>query len=227
METIDIIYEIAHNHPEIDSFYFCPLQCQRLLQERISLREDEEMQYKKALDFRRRMKLPFWDCIMLTAFDNPNYSSAIFDAVLLHNSNNDLGPLKVDAELRQNLLHLRNKQVGWNSFVKLKNGVIMQIPLFDFHIPVSDINIRIVEEVLKRLNLTGGYILNSGESYHYIHSSYISGGEFTECLIKSLFFSPIVDRLWVAHQLLNKSATLRIGQKHGIFPQVIGRNGYK
>ena len=64
-------------------------------------------------------------------------------------------------------------------------------------------------------------VLDSGESYHAVSTINMDEGELMNFLQRTLFFSPIIDRLWVAHQMLNKSCSLRIGKKHGVIPEVV------
>lgn len=220
-QTIDVIKEIGEFYPDISFFYFYPLSKQALLQDRIKLGEREMEQYEKALSIRNEYRLPFWDSIMLTMFGNEKFSSSIFDAALLHHNNSKLLKLSNDSHLYSNLKKLQEENYGWNSVIELSNGVKMHLPLLDFHIPYSHINTEIVKQTLLRLQLGSGYLMHSGESYHYIHNYYLTDKDLMQLLIKSLFFSPIIDRLWVAHQLLNGSATLRIGKKHGISPTLI------
>lgn len=219
--TIDIIKHIGDNHKDISFFYFYPLSKQVLLQERIKMSNKEKEQCEKALCIREKFKFPFWDSIMVTMFDNENFSSEIFKAALFHKNNGELYKLPNDINIESNLKRLQEDNFGWNSVVELCDGSKKQIVLLDFHIPCSCINTKIVRQTLLHLELGSGYLMNSGESYHYIHNHYLSEDDSMKILIKSLFFSPIIDRLWVAHQLLNGSAILRIGEKHGLYPTYI------
>jgi len=221
METIEIIQSICHDNPQIAFLLFYPLSKQQLLQSRIQIGEKEKLQYIQALSIREKYHLPFWDSIMLTMFNNHNFSSSIMNAAMLHNKLQSPIKIEVNTKLKEKLDRLRIQSFGWNSLIELKNGKTQHIPMFDFHIPVSPTNTNVVRNVLEQLGLTTGYILNSGESYHYIHNKPIDYNDFKIILIQSLFFSPIIDRLWVAHQLLNESAMLRIGMKHGKYPTTI------
>lgn len=221
METINVIEYIGNVNAEIDSFYFFPLQKQLLLQDRIVLDEKDINQTAKAFRIRESLKLPFWDCMMLSSFDNPEYSEKIFDAVLCHRECGPLTELKNDFQLFRELVQLKEQNYAWNSQVKLRNGEIKHVLMLDFHIPVSTPNLAVVKSVLKRLGLTKGMIINSGESFHAISSYYVDEEILIKTLQRALFFSPIIDKLWVAHQMINKSCSLRIGRKHGLIPKVV------
>ena len=221
MESFEVIELIGRKNKEIDSFYFFPLQRQWLLQDRIVLEEKDIVHIEKALMIREDLKLPFWDCVMLSTFDNPVFSEKILDAALCHRDCTNLIEIKNDDTLRQHLLQLREQEYAWNSLVKLRNGESKHILMMDFHIPVSDNNLIVVKTVLKKLGLTECLVLNSGESYHAVSTIYVNEENMMHILQKTLFFSPIIDRLWVAHQMLNKSCSLRIGKKHGLIPEVV------
>lgn len=221
MESYEIIELIGGKNKEIDSFYFFPLQKQWLLQDRIVLEEKDMTHINKALKIREELNLPFWDCVMLSTFDNPDFSEKILDAALCHRDCKDLIEIRNDETLRQNLFQLKEQGYAWNSLVKLKSGSKKHIPMLDFHIPVSDNNLIVVKTVLKKLGLTECLVLNSGESYHAVSTIYVNEENMMYILQKTLFFSPIIDRLWVAHQMLNKSCSLRIGKKHGLIPEVV------
>ena len=93
--------------------------------------------------------------------------------------------------------------------------------MLDFHIPVSECNLRIVKDVLFELNVVSGYLLNSGESYHFIGDYSINEESLLDFLANALFFAPIIDRAWIGHQILERSCSLRIDKKHGVYPEVI------
>lgn len=221
MESIEVVAHLGEIHKEIDSFYFFPLQKQWLIQDRIALEERETAHIGKALNIREELKLPFWDCVMLSTFNNPDFSKKILDAALCHRECTNLIVLKNDNSLFQHLVQLKEEGYAWNSLVKLKNGERRHFPMLDFHIPVSNDNLNVVKTVLKKLGLKECMVLNSGESYHAISTNYTDEEQMMNILQRALFFSPIIDRLWIAHQMLNKSCSLRIGKKHGLVPEVV------
>ena len=93
--------------------------------------------------------------------------------------------------------------------------------MLDFHIPISDINLNIVENICNLLELKSGYILNSGESYHFISSTIVTWEDLYLTLSKALRFCPILDRTWISHQLEEKSCSLRVDRKNGVEPMMV------
>lgn len=226
MITIDILKILAADN-NIGAYIFHSFPKKQLLQDKIEINKFEEKQIKKALKIRDEYRLPFWDSVMLTFFQNENPSLELLKASQFHNPRNDTFAVKKeDLDMFWRECN-ENKEISYaiNSQVILPNGGKAHIPLIDFHIPLNRNNEFIVEEVIRILNLGTGYILNSGESYHYIGSQILTWDSLLTLLSKGLLFSPIIDRAWVAHQILERSCSLRIGKKHGTYPTLIKKIG--
>ncbi len=220
MNTIDILLEISKINKEIKAYSFHLYNKQSLVQERISdWKESEQNIFDSAMLFKKQYNLPFWDGIMLSHFNRSYYSDSLLEAALYHNS---IKHLKfVDTNETQELFQLKQQRIAVNSQVKMTDGSIRHLPMLDFHIPVSDNNIPIIYKVCKCLELPNGYILNSGESYHYIGMNPIEWETLYSILCKALLYSPIIDKAWISHQLIEKSCSLRIGKKNGIETQFV------
>lgn len=218
MNSLDVLSEI-YNNSEIEFFLFHHFPKQKLLQNQVNFGDTENIQFEKAMLIRSQYHLPFWDSMMLTYFNRENTSNQILKCALNHNSIEDAFWSNDFTILNSKL----NDNIALNSKVKLGTGEERHLPLLDFHIPISNENEKIVLEVIKLLGFLDGYILKSGESYHFIGVSLIDDSELVRLLSKALFFSPIIDRAWIAHQLIERSASLRISYKHCILPTLIHR----
>ena len=86
---------------------------------------------------------------------------------------------------------------------------VMHLPMLDFHCRASSDNDALVVAVLKELGLQG-YVAKSGRSYHYYGRRLMSEQDLITMLGRALLYSPIIDRAWIAHQLLERSCGLRI-----------------
>lgn len=53
-------------------------------------------------------------------------------------------------------------------------------------------------------------MLETDRSYHFYGAELQTVSEQTAFLARALFYSPIVDRAWIAHQLIDKRSNLRI-----------------
>lgn len=221
MNTIDILKKILIKNSNILAYKFHTFPSQSLLQEIVELDDKDKIIIKNALKIRKQYRLPFWDSVMLSYFGNENYSKKILHQVLHHNKRTDYKEIN-RIDFLSNNFHIATKErLAINSMVLLPNNQIQHILMLDFHIPVSDCNFQIVKNVLSELNIDSGYILNSGESYHFIGDSCVNEGQLIDFLVNALAFAPIIDRAWIRHQLLERSCSLRIDQKHGQYPQVI------
>ena len=140
---------------------------------------------------------------------------------LFHRAN--IGYLSKDADelSKEMLLNFTNDGFILNSQVVLQDGSISHLPLMDFDIEVSEASQRIVTEVLFALDIKTGYLLDSGSSYHFIGNETMKWEVYQASLYRALLLDPITDGRWIAHQLINGSSNLRIGEKNGVTPQLI------
>ena len=82
--------------------------------------------------------------------------------------------------------------------------------MIDFHINPSEDNLKTVDKVLSKLELKNGFLINSGKSYHFISKNLVTQDQLNTLLAKMIFFTPIIDRNWVAHQIIEKMCALRV-----------------
>lgn len=220
MNTLDVIDEILNHNREIDLFTFYKYPTQVLLQDVTDLSQTDKEFVSAALNIRNQFHLPFRDSLMLSFFDKKNMSEELISNALIHHKNtNKINTCDIK-EIRDLLNTLTQENLALNSEVIFKDQTVKHFFLLDFHIYPSVNNLIIISDILKLLKLTG-YILNSGESYHFISDSFFDIDSLLNLLAKSLFFAPIVDRSWIAHQLLERSCSLRVGVKHGIMPTLV------
>jgi hypothetical protein len=220
--TVEVIKMILADHPTIKGMYFHPFVSSPKLQSRISLNSIDNAHFGDAMALRNRYSLPFWDSIMLSFYDKKHISKKILSSVLYHSKRNKVGIPRqyiLDDELKEILSLGINYAV--NSRVITGGTKKYHIPLLDFKIPESKENQIVVENVLSLLSLNSGYILVSGKSYHFIGSSLITEDELISLLAKAILFSPIIDKNWLAHQLIDRSCSLRFTSKYGILPRLI------
>lgn len=86
---------------------------------------------------------------------------------------------------------------------------------------MSNEHTEVVNDALAHLGLEHGYILDSGSSYHFIGIDIISYYDYMRLLYNAYLLSPITDGRWIAHQLIEESCNLRIGEKKGFTPTLI------
>jgi hypothetical protein len=101
-------------------------------------------------------------------------------------------------------------QLAATSEVRDADGSEFHIPMLDMRCKQSAANLELVERVAMRLMPEGSLVLESDKSYHLYGRSLLTPAKLIDFLAQSLLFSPIVDRSYVAHQLLERRCVLRL-----------------
>jgi hypothetical protein len=197
---------------------FSPLPT-KPIQDRVAPSGPMTIAIDKALEFRKISGLPFWDCANLACFESGSETGRLLSEALFHNGDAASRWTKpIDWVCRDNLEKLvesldRNRILILSSEVKLDSGEVMHIPMIDFHCPESTQNTALVEECMRRLNCGGGWIVSSGKSYHFYGRHLLSQASLYKFLAYALLLSPITDRAWIAHQIIEGSCGLRISKR--------------
>ena len=224
MNTLEVIKEIVGNTSDISGIYIHSFPTAPKLENRLSFNAIEKEHYESALKLRAEHNVPFWDALMLSFYNKEQFSIRILDSVL--NSHAKREKQFVSRETLLNTEFLEKLQFGSENYaissqLETKDGNRRHLLLLDFHIPETENNQLIVEKVLELLGVKKGYLLRSGKSYHFIGSDLITTYGLISFISRCLFFTPIVDKSWIAHQLIEKSCSLRFTEKKGLYPSVI------
>lgn len=185
---------------------------------------------RRAMEFRTSLALPFWDAAMFAACEATEPTEGLFSAALFHNQPSSSVLLRTETLCADQIRHAfadSNEHVmAILSEVETYDRVKLHIPMIDFHCRESDTSRKQVETMLKAMSASG-YLLASGKSYHFIGRELLTFAEMTRFLGRALLFGPIVDRTWVAHQLIEGRAALRVSSRPGYGgpPRVIGEVG--
>jgi len=222
MNTLDVINIVIQHNPSISDLRIVTYEPQKDIAQNLSesWSELDEFYYKNALEMRDSIKLPFWNSLMLSLVNGNAISNNCLYGTSLHNHITEIGWIPSDNITQADRISFPFDRKAINSKVKLCNGRKMHIPMLDFHINVSARNTELVKNVCNILGIEG-YVLNSGKSYHFIGIRLISLKKLIKFLGRALLFTPIVDEIWIAHQLQEQSCTLRFGEKYGMCPTVI------
>ncbi len=211
----DLIKYLVRLIPDIEWIQFFEYRPVQLLQDRCALSPRDKTIVEAALKLRDELKLPFWDGVMLTCFSATGDLSKIFEGGLFHQHSGELKSLarkEIEEGALESLLATTNPTTGvaLSSEVICKSGAHAHIPLLDFHCPSTGSNLAVIQQVASILLPDGFIILESGKSFHAYGTRLYSPDQFRELLARSLFFCPIIDRAYIAHQLLEGHAGLRI-----------------
>lgn len=184
-----------------------------------TLTEDEQEVIIKIMNYKELRQISFWEAALDLISDGMNISNRMLEHVVFHNENNFYEDFN-----KQGFVEFIKTDIGsdvaLNSKVVLNNGKVMHIPMLDFKLTSVPENLSIIENILKVLKQKG-MILNSGKSYHFIGYTLITENELINLLSKFILIHPISDKAWAAHQIIERSASLRISKKYGVLPSYI------
>jgi hypothetical protein len=230
MNAAEVIQAILSHNPEIRAISLFDPTSLPLVQDRLGLAGEGQRLIEMALDLKRRYHLPFWDGLLVSALNTERTPLEVIRAASQHNRSRNLTRLEVNDWILDDLRSLALKPAGAgmiaiSSVVDLQDGSQRHIPMVDFHCPASPSNLKLAEAVANELNVGPGFILASGKSYHFYGLELINGSELASFLGRALLFAPIVDRAWIAHQLIESACALRISPRAetGEAPHVVAR----
>ena len=182
-QTISAIFAFAYRHPT-------------LLQQRLTMTNDENAILAKATALRSSSRLPFWEALMLSCFGEPRDYMRLLKEATFHQPHADsLLRISRDQVLAGRLTELMDAQpashhLSFSSKIELEGEETMQLPLLDFHCPESVENDRLVSEVCKQLYQDTTLVFSSGESYHALGLDPLNEHGFRDFLTRSLLFAP-------------------------------------
>ena len=230
LDAISLLAHIMTAHPEIEGIFFGEPMFAPSLQTRFDLSSPDQPILDKALRLRSEYKLPFWDGLMLSLFESQGTSDSILKQATFHQSSVrtfcsiSAGEAVVD-HIRKRVEQIpTDKMLTISSEVRLRNGSTKHIPMMDFHCPVGAYSLDLVSRVAAQFNVGEGFLVETDKSYHFYGMELLEERDLVKFLGRALLFSPIVDRAWIAHQLIEWCCALRISsrQPNGKAPTVVG-----
>lgn len=219
LDAAAVIVKIVSSHQAIARIRLFESAPAPLVQERLDSIDQYKAIIEGGLSLRAKYRLPFWDGALLSCFGGPNPPLDLLRAASYHNpSTTHLRVLERD-DVSVDVLHALAEDVSTahllavSSLVENQDGSICHIPMLDFHCPASPENLGLVKCVGSQLSVGGGFILESGESYHFYGLRLLKAEELAAFLGRALLYAPIVDKCWVAHQLIESACALRISSR--------------
>jgi hypothetical protein len=217
-DAMRAVQELVRSMPAISTVRVFKYQPPPAAQLRIERTEVENLLFEKALALRKAHQLPFWDSLLLSCFSCNEVPQSILDAAQLHISHRSS---ETEVE-RSNILdgtlrklaadRERDSSLALISEVRTINGTSEHIPLLDFHIPHSEVNQNIVTAILNSLLPSGFILLRSGRSYHAWGTKTIELSDYATFLARAMLYSPIIDRAYLAHPLIENRSAWRISE---------------
>lgn len=216
--TVDILIELAERLG-ITHFRLVKFGGWKYLQDYLSPSETNTLLLDRIKDFSESTGISFWDSALIDAMrTDGEVNREVLGFADHHNFFEEEKWVSADY-IREEAMEL-DANWGINSLVKIKDFTA-HIPMLDFHIPVSHKGAKIVTMVGGLLTSGPGYILNSGKSYHYISKTLLTENGLMDFLGRAILYGPITDVRWIAHQIIERSCTLRIGKKNGVKPTIV------
>jgi hypothetical protein len=217
-DAMRAVQELVRSIPAISAVRVFKYQPPPAAQLRIERNDVENRLFEKALRLRENYQLPFWDSLLLSCFSCDQVPYSILNAAQLHVSHRSSEMEVQRSNVLDGALHRlaadleRDSSLAIVSEACTINGMNEHIPLLDFHIPHSETNQNIVITILNSLLPSGFILLRSGRSYHAWGTKTITSKDYTVFLARAMLYSPIIDRAYLAHQLIENRSALRISE---------------
>ena len=185
-------------------------------EERVTNRTSPDDILLQARKLRSAKGLPFWDAIVLEVIAEGSIEDWLLEGLLFHQE--PIGkPLEISrGEVQADgiVTAVAKAQVPYPwallSEVVCADGMQTHFPMLDFRCEISPSNLKSVEAIARRLLSCPWAVIESERSYHLVGAELLTFRELAAFFGRALLLGPIVDRHYIAHQLLNGSAALRI-----------------
>lgn len=218
LDVIDLVISIVSSHPEIDVVFLGQPHINDPLLSRSDLSPSDRDLIRTAWRQCNESGFPLWDSVMMLLARSDQIPDTILRQAMFHHGisgtqfsvMSDAFARKV-CELSQNMPP--GQMLAMCSEVQLKNGSTKHIPMIDFRCPVRPHSLQFVSRIAKLFDVGKGFIVETDRSYHFYGAELLTGQEWLQLLGRALQFSPIVDRAWIAHQLIDKCCNLRIAPR--------------
>lgn len=198
-----------------------------LLQQRLELTPDEARLVETAIGLRERYHLPFWDALLASSFDQGSQPLRLIDQAEYHQSGRQYSTLARRQVLDLVLVGLTlpspdDLMVSLHSEFRYADCPL-HLPMLDFHCQRGPENEVVVRRICANLFNSTYLLIASGQSYHAVSMELCTTDRFVTILSRALLYAPFIDKAYVAHQLIERGAALRINRTSHkpILPTVI------
>jgi hypothetical protein len=215
--AVDVATILVEHNSSIGAVTFATVETSPAGRDNLGKHADLQKFVPTALRMRSDYGVPYWMGVILTATrqDAP-LPQAVLEAATFHQEvrNTDMKTIHRDNVTRESIRRhatemAPNQMLIMLSRVQMVDGTELHVPMLDFRVPSSKQNLGTVCSIIRQLGLRG-VVLDSGQSYHFYGIDTISANELRRFLARCLFFTPLIDYRWVAHQLLEGACALRL-----------------
>jgi len=220
MNSCEVLAEIINKNPQISSLRFFLFSTSTKLQDRYSsASSDTAVLIAEAIKLKKKLGVRFWHALLTLFAKNSSVDEGLIRHALYHQANTRFQYMDA-AEAFNFCMSDHSTPTAINSKVVLADGGTRHIPLLDFKVSSNPENLKIALATIKAMNLKG-YLIDSGKSYHFIGTNLVSESELVDMLARFSLLAPISDSAWASHQIIERSASLRISPRNGNHPLVV------
>lgn len=202
--------------PGLSTLFVRPYKIPPQYEQRVAAAKSATGTLTRARQLRVDVGLPFWDAVVLDILSRGHMEDWLVDGLLFHQE--PVGaPLAISRkEIQTEGILKAVERAGvpypWAvlSEVAYDHGGRKHIPMLDFRCEISPSNLRSVENIATRLMDSPWALIESERSYHLIGAQLLSFEGLAAFYGRALLLGPIVDRHYIAHQLVNGHAALRV-----------------
>jgi len=220
MNSCDVLAEIISKNPQIASLRFFLFSTSTKLQDRYNYTtSDSAALIDEAIILKKKLGVRFWHALLTLFTRTSSVDEDLVRHALYHQANTKYQYMEADVAFNF-CMSDHSTPTAINSKVVMLDGGTRHIPLLDFKVSSDQKNLKIAVAVIKALNLKG-HLIDSGKSYHFIGTNLVSESELVDILAKFSLLAPISDSAWASHQIIERSASLRISPRNGNHPLVV------
>lgn len=220
MNSCDVLNKVIKENPQINSVRFFSFLTSTKLQDRYNIEASEfSSLIDEAIKLKRKLDVRFWHALLSLFSKSSQVDEKLVSHALYHQANSKYQYIDV-VDAFNFCMHESGGSSALNSKVIMSDGGTRHIPLLDFKVKSQESNLCVVVAAVKALKLRG-YILDSGKSYHFIGLDLVSESELIDILAKFCLLAPVSDSAWASHQIIERSASLRVSPRNGIHPVVV------
>lgn len=232
--TLNLLGKFAGDLPAGAALSFVTFDFAPLIEGRGRLTPAENAAVATGLHLRKTLRLPFWEGVLLAASTGECIGGdGLLEAAAFHQtigsrrtwlSVREVEVTRLDAMCAE--AQQGGRMLAVTSAVRLADGAIQHLPMMDFHLAYSSPATALLTKLVARWGVPG-VLLRSGKSYHFYGRTLLDETALARFLGQALLYTPIVDRAWIAHQLIEQSCALRISARpeYGGPPTIVARLG--
>lgn len=222
MDSTTVIRELLLDNSDIKTCRFFSFSTFTKLQDRLrDVDPATNLLISKAQEKKKIDGVRFWNALLTIFVEEKIVNEKLVAEVFYHQPNRDF--VYVDRTgIDEFFSGCKVAPQAINSKVLMIDGTSRHIPLLDFKVPSKQGHEGLVVDCVRAMGLSG-YVLDSGRSYHFIGTTLVSESELFDCLAKFVLLDPISDKAWAVHQLIERSASLRVSERGGEAPTVISK----